>query len=345
MTYTHLTKEELIWIEEFYNAGLKAYKIAKKIGRALQTVYNVTNFLEAGGTIMEFSNRYKENKSRCGAKKKELTKEQIEYVQEKTAQGWSPDVIIGRNEGILNCSVKTLYRRFKDTVGLSLDLLPMKGKRKKNNHQEKRGKINDCLTLEDRSEFYPKFDKEFGHLEGDTIIGQKHKSAVVTLVERTTKTTIPLKTEGRKAKDIESSINNFLDLFPRNFFQSITFDRGKEFANWKSIANRNDILIFFADPGCPGQRGLNENSNGLLRRDGLPKKMDFREVSQDYLSKVAFFRNSIPRKILDFYTPLEMFVSESIERISHLTSKPNDVTECCDLSRAAPLLLLTSHKF
>jgi len=67
-----------------------------------------------------------------------------------------------------------------------------------------------------------------------------------------------------------------------HLFKSITFDCGKEFSNWKSISNAHGIDIFFADPECHGQRGLNEHSNGLLRRNGLPKQMDFTNISQNY---------------------------------------------------------------
>ena len=67
--------------------------------------------------------------------------------------------------------------------------------------------------------------------------------------------------------------------------------------------------IFFADSGCPGQRGLNEHSNGLLRRNGLPKQMDFTNVSQNYLSAIADKRNRIPRKSLNYQTPYQVFLS------------------------------------
>ena len=83
----------------------------------------------------------------------------------------------------------------------------------------------------------------------------------------------------------------------------------KEFSNWKSISNAHDIDIFFADPGCPGQRGLNEHSNGLLRRNGLPKQMDFTNISQNYLSAIADKRNRIPRKSLNYQTPYQVFLS------------------------------------
>ncbi|MCO4519902.1 IS1193, transposase, ISL3 family [Streptococcus infantarius subsp. infantarius] len=118
-----------------------------------------------------------------------------------------------------------------------------------------------------------------------------------------------LKPEGRKAVDIENSINEWLQSVPKNLFKSITFDCGKEFSNWKSISNTNDIDIYFADPGTPSQRGLNEHSNGLLRKDGLPKEMDFNQVNQGFISSVASKRNHIPRKSLNYQTPLEVFLS------------------------------------
>ena len=155
---------------------------------------------------------------------------------------------------------------------------------------------------------YPSYHKEFGHLEGDTIIGKNHKSAVITFAERASKLIIALKTPGRKAEDIEVTLTNWFKQLPKNLFKSITFDCGKEFSNWKSLSNQQDISVFFADPGCPSQRGLNEHSNGLLRKDGLPKQMDFNEVNQAFISSVAIRRNKIPRKSLNYKTPLEVFL-------------------------------------
>ncbi|ENZ4759275.1 IS30 family transposase [Listeria monocytogenes] len=91
-------------------------------------------------------------------------------------------------------------------------------------------------------------------------------------------------------------------------FKSITFDCGKEFSNWKAMRNQNDIDIYFADPGTPSQRALNEHSNGLLRRDGLVKAMDFNEVSESFIQAVASKRNHIPRNSLKYQTPMEIFL-------------------------------------
>ena len=120
---------------------------------------------------------------------------------------------------------------------------------------------------------------------------------------------ITLKPKGRQAIDIEKSLNSWLKSVPNHLFKSITFDCGKEFSNWKSVSNSNDIDIYFADPSTPSQRGLNEHSNGLLRKDGLFKQMNFNQVDESFIQSVASRRNNIPRKSLNYKTPLEVFLS------------------------------------
>ncbi|MBK1224709.1 IS30 family transposase [Enterococcus faecium] len=308
MTYTHLTPTELVMIEAYFNQSHFVSKVANLLQRSRQTIYKVYRFLKSGGSAMSYYEQYKKNKRNCGRRPIVLPDEQQEYIQKKVVQGWTPDVLIGRAEFPIACSVRTLYRMFKDKTFDPHDL-PMKGKRKPNGHKEKRGKQAFKRNISERKKDYVVFEEEFGHLEGDTIVGIHHKSAVITLVERLSKAIIALKPEGRKAVDIENSINEWLQSVPKNLFKSITFDCGKEFSNWKSISNTNDIDIYFADPGTPSQRGLNEHSNGLLRKDGLPKEMDFNQVNQGFISSVASKRNHIPRKSLNYQTPLEVFLS------------------------------------
>ncbi|HFL7330353.1 TPA: IS30 family transposase, partial [Enterococcus faecium] len=245
-------------------------------------MHNVYQFLKTGATILNYYQQYKENKKRCGRRSIALPEEQKEYVQKRVVQGWTPDVIVGRSEMKLDCSVRTLYRMFQ-TGAFNVRDLPMKGKRKPNGHQEKRGKQAFRRSIHERIKEHPEFENEFGHLEGDTIVGRKHKSAVITLVERLSKVIITLKPAGRQAMDIENRINHWFQTVPKHLFKSITFDCGKEFSNWKAMGNQNDIDIYFADPGTPSQRALNEHSNGLLRRDGLVKAMDFNEVSESFI--------------------------------------------------------------
>lgn len=308
MTYTHLTPTELVMIEAYFNQMHAVSKVAKRLQRSRQTIYNVYRFLKNGGNAMSYYKQYKKNKSNCGRRPIVLPDEQQEYIQKKVVQGWAPDVLIGRAEFPIACSVRTLYRMFKDQTFDSKHL-PMKGKRKPNVHKETRGKQAFHRSIHDRTHDYTHFNHEFGHLEGDTIVGGKHKSAVITLVERLSKVIITLKPTGRQAKDIENRLNQWFDSVPKHLFKSITFDCGKEFSNWKNISNVNDISIYFADPGTPSQRGLNENSNGLLRKDGLYKAMDFNDVSETFIQSVASKRNHIPRKSLNYRTPLELFLS------------------------------------
>lgn len=186
----------------------------------------------------------------------------------------------------------------------------MKGKRKPNGHKEKRGKQAFTRNIAERKADYPNAAKEFGHLEGDTIVGLKHNSAVVTFAEPISKMIFTFKPASRKAKDVGFVINQWLKYLPMNFFKSLAFDCGKEFSNWKEIANERDIAIYFCDPGTPSQRPLNENSNRILRQNGLPKEMDFNHVNESFIQSVSNKRNQIPRRSLGFETPFQVFIEE-----------------------------------
>ena len=181
------------------------------------------------------------------------------------------------------------------------------GKRKKNGQIKTRGKNNTGKTIHKRDIKYldAKKNIEYGHYEGDTIIGEKRKSAIVTIVEKVTKCIILLKAS-RKSEDVKNSLNDWLKRNEFNPVKSITFDRGKEFSQWLEIEKTvEDLNIYFADAGSPGQRGLNENSNGIVRKD-LPKSTDLSIYTQEELDAISNKWNNIPRKILGYLTPMEM---------------------------------------
>ena len=269
MTYTYLTTNELVMIEAYYQENIKVSDILKALGSSKQTIYNVINYLKEGHFVYDYYKRYKVNKKGCGRNKTSLSQAEKDFIQTHLDLSWSLDVIKGAYPDRISCSMRTLYRLADRDIFKKEDL-PWKGKRKPNDHSEKRGKQAFRRDLRERAVIFPNFKTEFGHLEGDTIVGEKHKSAVITLVERLSKAIITLKTEGRKASDID---------------------------------------IFFEDPGCPGQRGLDEHSNGLLRRNGLPKQMDFTTISQKYLSAIADKRNRMPRKSLNYQTPYQVVLN------------------------------------
>ncbi|MBS1007136.1 IS30 family transposase [Levilactobacillus brevis] len=312
MTYTHLNIDELTTIYSFWKTKVKAYRVASALHRSVETIYRVYRFLNAGGTVVDYQRRYRVNKKRCGRKLIHLSAAELTYIQAKTEAGWQPDTIINRQERNFSCGVRTLYRIFeRGAFGLSSQSLPMHGKRHPNGYVERRGKAGQLgRDLKTRYQDYPNFNQEFGHLEGDTIQGKNHQGAVTTLVERQTKVAIVLNSNTKSSKDINRSIETWLAQLPRHLFKSITFDNGKEFAGWRTIANQFDLNIYFAAVGAPNQRGLSENTNGLLRKDGLNHEIAMDNLSDTFVQAVASRRNHIPRKSLNYQTPLEAFMNQ-----------------------------------
>ena len=123
-------------IEAYFNQSQPVSKVANLLQRSRQTIYKVYHFLKSGRSTMSYYKQYKKNKHNCGRHPIILSDEQQEYIQKKVAQGWAPDVLIGRAEFPIACSVRTLYRMFKDKTFDTHDL-PMKGKRKPNGHKKK----------------------------------------------------------------------------------------------------------------------------------------------------------------------------------------------------------------
>ena len=113
MTYTHLTTNELTIIAHSFVQKLKAYRVAQMINRCAETVYRVYRYLETGASIADYQNHYMRNKQRCGRKRTQLSLAELTYINDKIAQGWTPDTIIGRAERPISCNLRTLYRMFE----------------------------------------------------------------------------------------------------------------------------------------------------------------------------------------------------------------------------------------
>jgi IS30 family transposase len=145
-----------------------------------------------------------------------------------------------------------------------------------------------------------------GHWEGDLLKGARNKSAIGTLVERTTRLVILARMEGTDATSARQGFTKKLRHVPASLRKTLTYDRGKEMAEHEQLAQRLAIQIFFADPHSPWQRGTNENTNGLLRQY-LPKGTDLSTYTQRELNAIAYRLNMRPRKCLDFATPLEVY--------------------------------------
>lgn len=280
---------------------------------SVATVYKIINFFKVDErrTIADYFEERKSNRRKCGRKPIVQSVEEIEYCQQKIEEGYAPDIIANGLERKISISKSTFYNRVKEGL-YDKKKLPFRGKRRSNGAKESRGSIKDARNISFRSQDFKNYEDEFGHFEGDTIVGANHQSSIVTLAEPISKKIIALKTKSRSSAHTIEAIDQWLSCNP-GIVKSIVFDCGKEFAFWKSLAEKHNIAIYFADPGSPCQRGLNENSNALLRRDGLTKSMCFKNITQERIDEIAEKRNSRPRKSLGYKTPNEIFDLEVLK--------------------------------
>jgi len=144
-----------------------------------------------------------------------------------------------------------------------------------------------------------------GHWEGDLIAGAKN-SYIVTLVERHSRYVMLAKISDRKSESVVSALIKQAKKLPNELYQSLTLDRGSEFADHPRLKLEADIDVYFCDPSSPWQRGSNENTNRLLRQY-FPKGTDISIHSQAKLNAVARQLNERPRKTLAYETPAERF--------------------------------------
>ena len=184
-----------------------------------------------------------------------------------------------------------------------------KARRPRARGEDRRGEIPNMVSIHQRP---PEVDDRVipGHWEGDLIKGRGNASAVGTLVERTSLfVTLAKVADGGAQAAVEgfSTVLNRIDVQRR---LSMTYDQGKEMSQHEKLSERTGVKVYFADPHSPWQRGINENTNGLLRQY-LPKGIDLSVFSQDELDSVAWALNTRPRKSLGFKCPAELFLPDT----------------------------------
>ena len=231
-------------------------------------------------------------------------------------------------EGIETICTATFYNYVEQNKidNFFFFLLPMKTKRKAKNNK-KNGKTDPKGPSIEERPFKPEDRTEFGHWEGDTIVGSRNiqnSGAVLTLVERKTRFQLTIKMKDRKANTVVKSIKKLKIKYPElkeykinEIFKSIIFDNGVEFSNWIAIEKYLKTAIYFAHPYSSCERGSNENGNKLLRRF-LPKSCNINNYTDDYIMYANELINTKIRKILGYKSSLELFTTE-LEKLTHLT--------------------------
>ena len=234
---------------------------------------------------------------------------------------YSPDAVIGelnRTGQELICT-KTLYNYIDRGVFEGVSNYSLWEKRKRHKHKYRQIsrislKNKGSRSIEERPERINN-RLEYGHWEGDSIIGQRNgrKDALFTLSERMTREKIILKLESATQEAIQKALNklehNYGGYF-REKFKTITLDNGREFLDWEAIeqsalTDKKRTIVYFAHPYSSWERGTNENQNRMIRRF-IPKGTDISKLSDKDIKRIEEWMNNYPRKILGYKTPNEL---------------------------------------
>ena len=314
--YRQLTEEDRIEIYAMRQAGKQQNLIAAKLGVHPSTISReLARNTGLRGYRPKQAHRKALHRRFTAGKAVKMNPRTVDYIQRKLAQEHSPEQIAQRmklDPGWQGPAVshERIYQHiWQDkanggSIYKHLRIAGTKQRRKRRNSRDMRGTIKNRIGIEDRPAIVERKIR-IGDWEGDTVVGKAHKGALVTLVDRKSKLTLIGKVNSYTADAVEKTIVNLMELLPRRNY-TLTVDNGKEFASHESVSQTLRIRVYFADPYSAWQRGLNENTNGLIRQY-VPKGSDIRTLTNEQIEHIMDRLNNRPRKSLGFLTPNEVF--------------------------------------
>ena len=333
-SYLHLAVQERALIETQLKLGRSAAAIAAALLRAPSTV---TREIRRNGWLApaEFSRLGRARSAggyRCLAADQRARQLAVQpRVPRKLVPGnalWSL-VVDHLRRGLSPAQIASTLARMPDPVQLSYEtiytalytmprghlrssLLTLMRRRHHARRPQRRnnGRSNPsipAMTLIDQRPVEIQMRLVPGHWEGDLIIGKGNLSQVGTLVERTTLFVALVKLTSSKADVTAQAFTKILNRFDSQLRRSMTFDQGSEMRHHKRLTANTGVDVYFAHPHAPWERGISENTNGLLRQY-LPKGTDLSLFSQKQLDDIAWKLNTRPRKTLGWKAPAELFL-------------------------------------
>lgn len=318
--YNQITEEERYHIHAHKAAGNTVIEIAELLGRHKSSIHreldrNTGNrgYRPKQAQIKAVTRRQEANKAT------KMTPDLIERVEAKLREDWSPEQVSGwlldKHELL---SHERIYQHIwtdKRGGGNLYKHLRRQGKKyhKRSNGKTSRGQIKNRVSIEDRP-LAVDLKTRVGDWEIDTVIGKGHQGVLVTLVERKTLFTLAAQVDSKHAGPVTQATITLLTPFAGRV-HTVTADNGKEFALHEIIAEQLDTKVYFAHPYSSWERGLNENTNGLLRQY-FPKNTNLKDVTQAEVDAAVLKLNNRPRKTLGYKTPAEL-MRRSLSRLAN----------------------------
>jgi len=308
VTYKQLTREQRYQIYALKKEGHSRSAIARTVG-----VHKTTIGRELVRNLGERGYRPKQADEWARARQKHrvgprITAAQWRQVEALLRQQWSPAQIAGRLalEGQARISHERIYQYISADKAkggtLFHHLRCQKQRRKRYGSYSRRGQIPHRVLIDQRPEVVAQ-KARLGDWEADTIIGRNHQAAIVSLVERQSKLTRLAKVARNTAQLVTPAVTAQLQPL---VVKTITSDNGREFAGHRQIGHKLKADFYFAHPYHSWERGVNENTNGLVRQY-FPKKSEFSKINDKQVKKVEERLNNRPRKTLGYKTPNEVF--------------------------------------
>jgi transposase, IS30 family len=313
MTYRQLTQDQRYQIYACMKADWSQLEIAAEVG-----VHPSTISRELSRNHGRRGYRPKQADELAQARKLNHQTCRIEpptwkLIENYLRQDWSPEQVTGWlfEHHHIQVSHERIYQYIyadKAEGGTLFQHLRCRRKRRKRyGSYDRRGRLTGCRSISERPKVVQE-KRRIGDWEADTIIGQNHQQAIVSVVERKSKLCFLKKVERKTSEAVEQALSTMLLPFLEKC-HTITSDNGREFANHQEIALQLQADFYFAHPYSSWERGLNENTNGLVRQY-FPKKSDFSKITDSDVQQVMDRLNNRPRKMLGYKTPNQVFFKQ-----------------------------------
>lgn len=313
MSYTQLTREQRYQIYALKKAKHNQTQIARFIGCHKSSISRELRRNRGQKGYRPYQADELAYDRQCAAYRARITWQTWQQVEQLLRQQWSPEQIAGRLKLEKQPTVSHewiylyIYADKRRGGTLHQHLRSQKKQRKRYSGYLRRGQIPNRTSIDKRPQIVARKGR-FGDWEADTIVGARHKGGIVSLVERKSKLIRLHKLATKEATEMRQTSVALLQPLAAKV-HTITVDNGKEFCQHEQMAADLQARIYFAHPYASWERGLNENSNGLVRQY-FPKKYEFARITNSDLQQVEDLLNNRPRKTLGYRTPNEVFFKQ-----------------------------------